>query len=385
VDGVVAPLHDALDGLAAVDDAALSDVELGEALVALSRVEGRLAAQRARLTARFDARRVWAADGYRSAAGWMAHRCSMAPARARAEVRMARVVRHLPATAAALASGSIGIDAARSITRVYRPATAEALGRDEVVLVAQARALAIVDFERVVRYWEQLADADGVERDAAERDGQRRVYCSGGLDGMWLDGWLPTTRGAVVRNELERLEHQLFLDDCKTAAAEHGDDGRVDQLARTPAQRRADALVEMALRSATAPVGGRRPRPLVTVLVGYETFAGRVCQLATGETVTPGQVAALLDEAVIERVVFDGPSRVTDVGEARLFTGALRRAIEVRDRTCIDAGCHQPAARCDVDHVTPAADGGPTVQHNGVLRCPFHHRRRHRTPRPPPS
>jgi Rieske Fe-S protein len=120
------------------------------------------------------------------------------------------------------------------------------------------------------------------------------------------------------------------------------------------------------------------------VLVGYETFAGPICQLAAGQVLTPGEAAALLDEAVVERVVFDGPSRVIDVGQSRLFTGALRRAIQVRDQTCTHDGCHVPAERCEIDHVIPAAVHGPTSQDNGVLRCPFHHHQRHRPARPPP-
>ena len=44
-------------------------------------------------------------------------------------------------------------------------------------------------------------------------------------------------------------------------------------------------------------------------------------------------LAGWLTEAMIERVVFDGPDRVQAVGHQRAFTGALRRAIEVRDRT----------------------------------------------------
>lgn len=78
-------------------------------------------------------------------------------------------------------------------------------------------------------------------------------------------------------------------------------------------QRRADALVEMATRARTAPVGGRRPKPLFTVLVGEADFA-RTIELASGSTTTPGSLARWIDESVIERVVFDGPDRVLAVG-----------------------------------------------------------------------
>lgn len=48
--------------------------------------------------------------------------------------------------------------------------------------------------------------------------------------------------------------------------------------------------------------------------------------------VTSGTVAGWLDTAWAERVVFDTPSRVIDVGVTRrLFTGALRLALEARD------------------------------------------------------
>jgi Rieske Fe-S protein len=125
------------------------------------------------------------------------------------------------------------------------------------------------------------------------------------------------------------------------------------------------------------PADGLRPRPLVTVLVGLETFTGRVCELADGTVIAPGLLAGLLHRAAIERVVFDGPDRVIAVGQARLFTGALRRAIEVRDRHCTHPGCTVPAERCEVDHVVLFVHAGPTTQANGVLRCPAHHRWRH--------
>jgi hypothetical protein len=146
-----------------------------------------------------------------------------------------------------------------------------------------------------------------------------------------------------------------------------------------------DALVEMARRALTAPKLGKRPRPLVSVLVGYETFAGRICELADGTVIAPGTVASLLDEALIERVVFDGPSRVIDLGHARSFTGAARRALEVRDRHCGHRGCDVPAERCQGDHIHPWSTGGATTIDNGQLRCGPHNRWSHQHPHPEPD
>jgi hypothetical protein len=116
------------------------------------------------------------------------------------------------------------------------------------------------------------------------------------------------------------------------------------------------------------------------VFVGCETFAGRLCELANGTPVTPGSLAPWLEHADIERVVFHGPSRVIDLGEARrLFTGALRRIIQLRDRECFEAACDIRAEHAQVDHIEPWAHGGTTTQANGRVACAFHNRLRNRT------
>lgn len=43
-------------------------------------------------------------------------------------------------------------------------------------------------------------------------------------------------------------------------------------------------------------------------------FADATCQLGGGTVVTPGSLRPWLDEAWVERLDFDGPSRVVDVG-----------------------------------------------------------------------
>ena len=114
------------------------------------------------------------------------------------------------------------------------------------------------------------------------------------------------------------------------------------------------------------------------MLVGYEAFL-RVCELANRTVVSPGSLVPYLDEAWMERVVFDGPSRVIDVGvRQRLFAGATRRAVQVRDRECFHDTCDIPAEACDIDHVEPWAAGGLTTQANGRPACGFHNRARHR-------
>jgi hypothetical protein len=263
--------------------------------------------------------------------------------------------------------------------------TGAVFARDEGLLASQAVSLGFRDFERVVAYWRDAAAPDAATERVVAQRAQRRVHLSASWGGMWYaDATFDPVSGEIVQGELGRLERMLFDAEWADATARLGRAPRVDELERTPAQRRCDALVEMATRSAAAPAGRRRPGPLFTVLVGYETFAGAVCELASGAVLAPGVLAGWLDRAVIERVVFDGPARVLEVGHKRFFTGALRRAIQVRDRTCTHPLCDQPAEVCDVDHVVPAADGGPTTQLNGRLMCGYHNRLRNKTDPPHP-
>ena len=78
--------------------------------------------------------------------------------------------------------------------------------------------------------------------------------------------------------------------------------------------------------------------------------------------------------------MFDSPSRVIDVGvRRRLFTGATRRAVLIRDRECFNEFCDVAADDCEVDHVEPYATGGPTIEENGRAVCGFHNRWRERS------
>ena len=374
----------AVEEVAAVDPAALTDDQLNDAMVELHTVSARLEAQLTRITGVWDARESWALDDARTGASWLAWKCRIPQAAARMRVRLARALRHMPATEAAWAAGEIEGSHVRLLARARRPRTEKCFERDEQVLVSQAQRLRFSAFERAVGYWFQLADADGAESDAEAERAERSFYLSKSLGGRWLgDLRLDAIGGATLAESLRPIEDELFEADWAEAKARVGEHVTVADLARTPAQRRADALVEMAVRARTAPPDGRRPAPLFSVLVGYETVAGPICELADGTVLTPGSLVPWLTEAYLERVVYAGASRVIDLGvPTRLFTDAQRRLIELRDRTCFHESCDLPAERCQMDHVIPAAVGGPTTVENGRPACGPHNRGRHRRTQP---
>lgn len=191
--------------------------------------------------------------------------------------------------------------------------------------------------------------------------------------------------GSIVAGELGRIEDEFFKADWARARAELDRDPTVQDLWRTPSQRRADALVEMAGRSSMVQPDGvaRPPAPLFSVLIDWPTLSGRVCELAEGIVVSPGELVPWLPMADLERAVMEPSGRVEVSKTRRLFSGATRRALELRDRECVHLFCDVPASRCQADHILPWAQSGRTAQDNGRLLCGFHNRLRNQ--RPPPQ
>ena len=374
---VTTELIEVLDHLCETDPAVMAD---GETIEWLHRQLARLEAATTRAVAAFDARRDWEADGARSAAAWITTRCHLPSASAQRRVRLGRELRHLAVVEAAWLAGDITASHVDVLAAARTPATAECFARDEQTLVDAAAQLRFRPFQRAVAYWSQLADPDGVEHTARDGYDTRRLHLSQSFNGAWfLDGCLDPVGGTAFATGLNRIEQELFEADWADARDRLGDQATASDLARTPAQRRADAAVEMARRAGAVPADARMPEPLFTVLVGYETFAGRICELANGTVVTPGSLVRWLTDAWIERVVFDSPDRIKNVGvKQRLFTGATRRAVEVRDRECFHDYCDLTAENCQIDHIQPYATGGPTTDHNGRPACSFHNRQRHR-------
>ncbi len=240
-----------------------------------------------------------------------------------------------------------------------------------------------------MRYWQDRVDPDDCERQGDKQRDSRRVHLSQSFQGTWfLDGVLDPISGGELDEALRRIYDELHRVDRSKAEAIHGPCCTEELLERTPPQRRADALVELARRAMATPHDGRKPRPLISVLVGYESFRGPIRQTFNGTLLSNGQVAALLTEADIERVVFAPPGRdITDLGRrTRLFTPAQRRVIQLRDRTCGHPDCEEPTERCDMNHwPTPWAQGGETNISNGRSDCPLHNRVTPNTGTDPPQ
>jgi len=367
-------LRDAIDSLFADGPAACADPD---SVVGLQTELNRLNALVTMSTGAFDVEGAWATDGARTAAAWISTKCRLPQGQVRRRVSEARKLRHLPETARAFQEGSINSEHVRLITRLHKGATEEPLERDEGLLIKHAKQLRFSEFVRAVAYFDQLADPDGADACEEERRSQRDVYLGQSLDGMWFGGMtLDPISGTIVSRVLNRIEREFFAADWAEAKERLGREPKPHELTRSSAQRRADALVEMAIRAETAPADGRRPEPLFSVLVGLPKLLERMCQLENGSPIAPGALFPWMESAYFERAIFTPGNRLEISIQSRLFTGATRRAIELRDRQCTHEFCEEPADTCQVDHIKMYSQGGLTTQENGRLLCAFHNRLR---------
>jgi hypothetical protein len=358
-------LDDGLDALCALDVDAMTDAELHELTVATHRFRDRLTAATATIVARWDARRVWADDQSKAPGARLARETGSAKRSTDEVLRRARALATMPATRAAARAGTLSIDMVDLLVGANTPGRRDVFAADEEFLIRQFSTLRYAEAAKAIRYWCHQADAAlGIDDTSAEdQSDAAHLHVSPTLDDLVVvNGVLDPVGGAIVTGELDRL-----LNDLRERDRDAG-------IERTLPQLRAAALAEMARRSAAMPEGARLPRPLFTVLLGDRSFA-TMCELANGTVITPKRLVPFMTDAMLETILFSGPTTVVSVSKRRTFVGAIRRAIEVRDRHCQHpAGCDVPADQCDVDHIVPHIDGGPTSQGNGRLECRVHNR-----------
>lgn len=350
---------------AAIGDLADQDLqdrpkdELAQDLIALRESIDRLEAEAARRLAAFDERAGFARDGYPSATAFLKHRCRMTGGRARAVVGMATALANMPLTAKLYASGDLSTDQVRVLTAAAE-AHPESFALAEATLCDLARELPwIDDLRRAVGYWKESVDRDAVADDAWDLHQQRALHASRTLDGLVkLDGWLAPEQGDVVLNA---------LDAASPPPGEEDD--------RTPAQRRADALVDLARSSLDGGTGSSRPQLHVHVDLERLTRArSGMGESGTGQVLSHPAIQRLACDATVSRIVFGPDSQPLDLGRKhRVIPEWLRRALIARDRHCTFPGCDRPHWWCDGHHIEHWTDGGSTNLDNLTLLCRHHH------------
>ena len=359
----------------------LTDAELVAAVGAVHVLEQQLAAAKLRLVRELDGRGVAVAQGASSTVVWLRQRLRMSVSAARRLVELASALGSGPAVLGeALSAGDVNVEQAQaiaaSVTALPTEAGPEVAEKAATVLVGFAAEHDPVALRRIGQRILDVAApelADELDRKALQRAEQQALrgrflsLTATGDGAVRVLGRLDVEAAAVVKAALDPL--------CAP--------GRIADDDRNPGQRRADALVEicqLALHTGDLPDNGGE-RPQIVVTVGYETLLRGLGKavLDTGELLTPEAARRLACDASILPAVLDGAGQPLDLGrERRLITGAVRRALVLRDGGCAFPDCDKPAKWCDGHHIVHWVDGGITFLGNAVLVCRFHHRLIHR-------
>jgi hypothetical protein len=352
--------------------------ELIDTLVALHQLEQTVAAMKLHVVRQADALDVASDQRFRNTTAWLRSLLLLDSSAARQLVEQAAGIDRRPAVDAALSKGAIHLRQAEAITDAL-----DALPTDEVPTDIVARAeTALLDFagefapaqlrrigsrilEHVAPDLAERLEAAMLRRQEERAFRKRALTLSTPFEGsVFLRGCLTVEGAAVVAAALDPL--------CAPIA---GDE-------RTPAQRRADALVDvcrLALRTTELPENGGEP-PQVAVTVAFDPLTRELASapLDSGDKLSADAARRIACDAQILPVVLNGSGQVLDAGRTRrLAGGSLRRALVVRDRGCAFPGCDRPARWCDAHHVVPWSAGGSTSLSNLVLLCGHHHRLTH--------
>ena len=336
----------------------------------------------------------------RTLSGWLADLQHSTPNVTGGQLRTARLLRTLPLVTDAVLTGTLTPAQAAVLTRLVGRIDPAALVESQPELIAVAATMDPTQLgmwiaHQVATHCEPAFETEQ-DRSGDKRYLTHRREADGSLHGRFH---LPNEDSEALLTALEPL------------ARPAGDDDR-----RTAAQRRADALVELAeqvLRHGTLPAAGG-PRPQLSYVLPADWAAARQQQAACpacgprcpdhqamsfADTVTaarPGhaglraeqacataawtgpqtrsRIEALLCDARITRVLLCPRGQVTGFQPLRdSVTPAQRRNLAARDLHCVVRGCTRPPAMCDAHHLRRRADGGETTMDNLVLLCRRHH------------
>jgi hypothetical protein len=324
--------------------------ELGELLREIGRVSARVDARRAEAIA--EAERVQAArvEGFTSTTAWLAVVSGEPAPICRSQIAVAAALEAMPETRQAFQAGELPESRVRLLAQAQALAP-EQFARDEGMLLAQIGSASPRQAPRMLAVWKQDTDPEAAEAEVDRLHALRALHLSPAWTGMLhLSGDLDPAGGLAVLAALRSLSDPANLDPQDT---------------RTPAQSRADALVEICQRHLQGGAGGSS-RPQLMVTVPWNTLQTGKGVIDTPAGPISGEAARRLAcDATISRIILDPEGVPVETGHARrVVPTALRRALDLRDRHCTWPGCDIPAIWCDAHHIHHWAEGGATTLSN---------------------
>ena len=347
--------------------AGLRDADLGPAVIRMRQIADRTEAVSTEAVRRFEKSGAWAQDGATDMIAWLKFHGRLSGGAALERVSVARQLEKLPQTAHAFQRGDLGYQHVAILSRTAEKVGTGAFKKEEASLLQLAQTMDPGKFGVEAKKFEIRVDEAAALAESNRAYSRRYLHLSDVKDGLvHLDGLLDAEGGAVVKTAL----------DAMMPPPRHDDD-------RTPGQRRADALVDLARRpisgSKLGSTGGMRPHLVITASV--ETLAGvKGAEPAELEGVGPIANQTLQRhacDASVSWLLGNVEKEQEASHERRQIPPSVRRALVARDKDCVFNGCHRPASWCDGHHVRWWTRGGKTELENLALLCGRHHRMVH--------
>ena len=324
--------------------------------------------------AAFDNCQGWAEVGVKSCAHWLAYKCAMRLGSAREKVRVAHCLEGLPLINESFKAGQLSYSKVRALTRV-------ATDENEAYLLEIAHRSNANEVELAVRQFQQVGEVDTLETLMEKR----ALSCYQDYDGMWvIKAKLPQDSGALVVNALKAIADKQKDVPAETSKLEMTDKP-------TLAQKEADALCTMAEFYIAGGSDGEHKslagheRCQVVLHMDVETLKHEHacgCELhdhshkparLDNHWISSANAKRLSCDASLLTVLEDKDGNVLNVGRnARTVTPQLKRALDIRDRTCQFPGCCE-SHYVDYHHVQHWAEGGETSKRNLIKLCHYHH------------
>ncbi len=352
---------------------ALSDEGLTERLDRLHRPIARLGAERARITAELERRRVSTSSDpanreatRRDLRRQLAERANSTPAATKRDADAGRFADQHPRTGASFADGALSADHVRLIGDTLAALPPDRRDVTETELLGLARETNPTLFGKHAREILAREAPTGSDRIARRQHRQRRVRSYDTPDGGFaFSGLLYGEMAETARTALDAFRRPDSPD-------EH----------RSPEQRSADAFEQLcaaALRVGEAPTRhGVRPHVIITMAADQLALGDHgLARFGSGQPATLRQLRTLLADCTWARVVLGPDSTPIEASRTvRTVPAGLWRVLVARDAGCTWPGCDAPPAWCDVAHGDVAfADGGQLSPTNAALLCRRHHRR----------
>jgi hypothetical protein len=333
------------------------------------RVRDRLDAKISAAVGEFDTGELWDVDGSVSMAAWLRIHGGRTHREATRMSVTARKLRSLPGVRAAWEAGALSGGHVDAIVGIITDRTLDLFAENEPKVLRAIAGLGVEQAAAYLRDWQAHAEAwlDSCSDDPEpDPEPKRSLHLSPTLDG----------RGRLDA-DLDAEAHSLLRTALRLAMGRYttGDD------AKTPAEARADALVDIArhfLDHQQTKTGGRH-RPHLNVIVTLQDLQnGGPGHTLDGLPLDPATLRKIACDAGIHRIITDGKSSILDYGRTtRTIPPAVYTSLVVRDWGCRFPGCDRPADWCEGHHIHHWEDGGPTCLSNLVLLCSKHHHRIH--------